>query len=81
MLHPTLQLHRGAPFGHLVLRHPVDPGGVCGEAQSTRHWPVLCPASPCGHTVAYACPRGLGPTMERGTNSMLWYEWSRVLGG
>ena len=36
MLHTALQLHRGAPLGNLVLGHPVDPRGVCGEAPELR---------------------------------------------
>lgn len=37
MLHAALQLHRGAPLGHLVLRHPVDPGGVCEDNWKADH--------------------------------------------
>lgn len=68
MLHPTLQLHRGAPFGDLVLGHPVDPGGVCGEAEGGRHWRGLCPpphvASPCD-----AGDLEVRPTTEGGRRS------------
>ena len=32
VLHAALQLRRAAPLGDLVLGHPVDPRGVCGEA-------------------------------------------------
>lgn len=37
VLHATLQLHRSAPLGHLVLRHPVDPGGVYEDKGKADH--------------------------------------------
>lgn len=55
VLHATLQLHRGAPFGDLVLRHAVDPGGVCGEAPGAR----LCHPTP--HSVTCMTSRLDGP--------------------
>lgn len=46
MLHAALQLHRRAPLDHLVLGHPVDPGGVCEDNWKAGTDPPLLPTNP-----------------------------------
>lgn len=51
MLHAALQLHRRAPLDHLVLGHPVDPGGVCEDNWKAGTDPSSAHQPQCGHVV------------------------------